>query len=43
MVERLLSVAETCKKQTIDLLGYLSNAITAQRLGQPAPALLGCS
>ncbi len=43
IVERLLSVAETCKKQTIDLLGYLSQAIAAQRLAQPAPALLGCS
>ncbi len=43
MVERLLSVAETCKKQAIDLLGYLSRAITAQRLGHPAPALLECS
>ncbi len=43
LVERLLSVAETCKKQTIDLLGYLSAAITAQRLGQPAPVLLAGS
>jgi hypothetical protein len=43
IVERLLSIAETCKKQALDLLGYLSTAITAQRLGHPAPALLGCS
>ncbi len=43
MVERLLSISETCKKQAIDLLGYLSKAVTAQRLGQPAPTLLGCS
>jgi transposase len=39
-VERLLTVAETCKKQTIDLLGYLSRAIAAHRIGQPAPLLL---
>ncbi len=40
MVERLLTVAETAKKQKRDLLEYLTAAITAHRLGQTPPALL---
>lgn len=40
LVERLLTVAETCKKQKKDLLGYLTSAITAYRLSLPAPLLL---
>jgi transposase len=40
LVERLLTVAETCKKQKKDLLAYLMDAITAYRLGHAAPALL---
>jgi transposase len=42
LVERLLTVIETCKKQQRDLLGYLTDAITAYRFGQTAPALLSC-
>jgi transposase len=42
LIERLLTVAETCKKQKWDLLGYLTDAISAHRLGQTAPALLPC-
>lgn len=42
-VERLLTLAETCKKQAIDLLGYLRGAILARRLGHPPPALLAHS
>ncbi len=40
MVERLLTVAETAKKQNRDLLEYLTTAIAAHRLGQTPPALL---
>jgi transposase len=38
--ERLLSVQETCRQQQRPLLDYLTQALTALRLGQPAPALL---
>jgi transposase len=38
--ERLLTVSETCRQQQRPLLDYLTAAITALRLGQPAPALL---
>ncbi|HEX7121049.1 MAG TPA: IS66 family transposase [Gemmatimonadaceae bacterium] len=40
LVERLLTVAETAKKQERDLLEYFTAAIAAHRLGYPAPALL---
>jgi transposase len=40
LIERLLTVAETCKKQKRDLLDYLTSAITAYRLGHSAPLLL---
>jgi len=43
MVERLLTVAETAKKQQRGLLEFLSAAITAHRLGQVPPALLATS
>jgi transposase len=42
LIERLLTVAETCKKQKRDLLDYLTSAITAYRLGRSAPLLLAC-
>jgi transposase len=42
LTERLLTVAETCKKRKQNLLGYLTAAITAHRCGQPVPALLPC-
>jgi transposase len=40
LIERFLTVAETCRKQKKDLLGYFTDAITAHRQGLPAPALL---
>lgn len=39
MVERLLTVAETCKKQKRDLLTYLSAAIDAHRSNRLAPSV----
>jgi transposase len=38
--ERLLSVTETCRQHQRNLLGYLSDALTAHREQLPAPALL---
>lgn len=35
MVERLLTVAETAKKQKRDLLDYLTQALTAYRTAPP--------
>ncbi len=43
LVERLLTVAETCKKQNQDLLDYLTNAVTASRTGRLPPPLLATS
>jgi transposase len=40
LVERLLTVAETCKKQNRDLLGYLTGAIEAHRTGRIPPLLV---
>jgi transposase len=40
LVERLLTVAETGKKQQRDLLGYLTAAIDAHRTGLQAPVLI---
>jgi transposase len=40
LVERLLTVAETCKKQQRDLLGYLTAAIEAHRTGLQPPVLI---
>jgi transposase len=40
LVERLLTLAETCRKQKKNLLDYLADALTAARTGSPAPALL---
>jgi transposase len=37
IVERLLTVAETAKKQKRDLLDYLTQALTAYRTAQPPP------
>lgn len=42
LVARLLTITGTCKKQQRDLLGYLTAAIEAYRLGWTAPALLPC-
>jgi hypothetical protein len=40
VVERLLSVAETAKKQQKNLFGCLTEAIAANRTGLLAPPLL---
>jgi transposase len=40
LVERLLTVAETGKKQQRDLLGYLTTAIAAHRTGLRPPVLI---
>jgi transposase len=39
-VERILTVAATCKQQGHSLLGFLVSAVTADRLGLPPPSLL---
>jgi transposase len=39
-VERLLSVAATCKQQDRSLLAYLTTVCTAAQRGQPIPSLL---
>lgn len=39
-VERLLTVVETLRIQQRDVVGYLTEAITAHRAKQPAPKLL---
>ena len=39
-VERLLSVAATCKQQDRSLLAYLTAVCTAAQAGQPIPSLL---
>jgi transposase len=43
LVERFLTVAETCKKQKKSLLLYLTALIVAHRSGSPAPALFAAS
>ena len=40
LIERLLTVAETCKKQEKDLLSYLTAAIEACRSGLLPPPLI---
>jgi transposase len=42
-VERLLSVAATCKQHDRSLLAYLTAVCTAAQAGQPIPALLPAS
>jgi transposase len=39
-VERMLSVVATCRKQGIDVLGYLTRCYQTRLDGQPAPSLL---
>lgn len=39
-VERLLTLAETCRKQQKNLLEYLTEALSAARAGSPPPALI---
>ncbi len=39
-VERLLTVAATCKQQGRSLLDFLVTAVTAARLGRPPPSLV---
>ncbi len=39
-IERLLTVAATCKQQGRGLLDFLVQAITAARLGLPPPSLV---
>jgi transposase len=39
-VERVLSVAATCRQQGINVLEYLSRCFQARLEGQPAPSLL---
>ena len=38
--ERILTTAQTLRLQGRDVLGYLREAVTAHRAGQPAPALV---
>ncbi|MBA4158653.1 MAG: hypothetical protein H0X65_14425 [Gemmatimonadetes bacterium] len=40
VTEHLLSVNETCRQQDRSMLGYLTDAITPHRAGQPAPLLV---
>lgn len=40
LVERLLTIAETCRKQQRNLLNFLTETLTAARAGSPTPALL---
>jgi len=39
-VARILTIAATCRQQQRHLLGYITDAVVAHRVGQPAPALL---
>lgn len=39
-VERILTVATTCRQQQRHLLSYLTDAVTAHRVGHSAPSLL---
>ena len=39
-VARILTVAATCRQQQRHLLGYLTDAVVAHRLGQSTPVLL---
>jgi transposase len=39
-VAKILSVTATCRQQRRHLLSYLTSAIEAQRMGNPAPSLL---
>ena len=39
-VARILTVAATCRQQQRHLLGYLTDAVVAHRLGQSAPPLI---
>jgi transposase len=39
-IERLLSVAQTCRLQRRSLFAYLSEALTAKTRGDPVPALI---
>ena len=40
VTERLLSITETARQNSVDLLDYLAQAITAHRQNAPAPPLL---
>lgn len=39
-VERMLTLAETCRQQSVNVLDYLTRAIVANRQNGPAPRLL---
>lgn len=39
-ISRILTVAATCRQQQRNLLGYLTDAVVAHRLGQSAPVLV---
>jgi len=39
-VERILTVIATARQQSVDLMGYLTDAMVAERTGLPTPALL---
>jgi transposase len=41
--ERMLTVVATCRRQDIDVLGYLTRCFRAHLDGQPAPSLLPAS
>jgi len=38
--ERMLTIAETCRQNGVNVLGYLTRAISAAIVAQPAPALV---
>jgi hypothetical protein len=39
MIERLLSVDQTCRLQRRSLYAFLSDVLTAKARGQPVPSL----
>jgi hypothetical protein len=41
MIERLLSVDQTCRLQRRSLYAYLADALTAKARGDPVPSLNG--
>ena len=42
-VERMLSVIETCRRQSRNVFSWLVDAVQARLNGQPAPSLLAAS
>ena len=40
MIERLLSISQTCRLQKRSMLAYLTDALTATARGEPLPTLV---